>query len=184
MAIAIVIAFSATQNSGAAPSLPTDTARVDKVVPEHCAGVRKAVRFYERRMNEWKLKMGLSVTASTSTFGCPRYRLHVLQRKARAARLAYQNWHFYHYRWDHWLPAKWYRIARCETGVNWRHSNSSYEGAFGFALSSWDAFVPYADRKAGPYPANAYLATPRQQYEVALAIWRRYGLSGWGCRGA
>ena len=79
---------------------------------------------------------------------------------------------------------KWVRIATCETGFNWRHNNSSYEGAFGFAEGSWDTFKHRADRKAGPYPEDAWQATPRQQYEVALAIWRAYGLSGWGCRGA
>lgn len=120
---------------------------------------------------------------------CPRYLVGVWRRKAAAARRAYHRWHHYHYAWAAWLPAKWRRIGACETGYgrepgNWRHSNSSYEGAFGFATSSWDAFVPRADPKAGPYPHAAYLATPRQQYEVALAIWRMYGFSGWGCRGA
>lgn len=95
----------------------------------------------------------------------------------------YDQW-VYHFSWRQWLPAKWQRIAMCETHLNWRHANSSFQGAFGFATSSWDSFVPRADPKAGPYPSEAYLATPRQQYEVALAIYRRYGLSGWGCRAA
>jgi hypothetical protein len=133
--------------------------------------------------------MGASTHTAPAARGCPRYLAHVLQRKAYAARKAYERWHAYHYDWPTWLPDKWQRIGACETGYgrrpgNWRHSNSSYEGAFGFALSSWDAFTPHAERKAGPYPRNAYLATPRQQYEVALAIWRAYGFSGWGCRGA
>ena len=81
------------------------------------------------------------------------------------------------------MPDKWQRIGACETGYGRRpgdfHWNSGpYQGAFGFAVSSWDAF-----RLPG-YPSEAYLATPRQQYEVALAIWRRYGFSGWGCRNA
>ncbi len=80
--------------------------------------------------------------------------------------------------WQAWLPDKWVRIARCETGMNWRHYNSQFEGAFGFATSSWREFAP-----AG-YPAHAHWATPWQQYMVALAIYRRYGLSGWGCRNA
>jgi hypothetical protein len=148
------------------------------------------VRFYQDRMNHWKIKMGATtLTSSTTTLGCPRYLAHVLQRKARTARRAYEEWHTYHWRWDLWLPDKWQRIGACETGYgrrpgNWRHSNSSYEGAFGFATSSWDAFKGSADPKAGPYPADAWQATPRQQYEVALAIYRRYGFSGWGCRGA
>ncbi len=80
--------------------------------------------------------------------------------------------------WQAWLPAKWQRIAMCETQMNWQHYNSSYEGAFGFATSSWDNFKPVG------YPDHASQASPWQQYQVALAIYRRYGFSGWGCRGA
>jgi hypothetical protein len=80
--------------------------------------------------------------------------------------------------WQAWLPDKWRRIGQCETQLNWQHQNSSYEGAFGFATSSWDAFKP-----AG-YPDHASQASPWQQYQVALAIYNRYGLSGWGCRDA
>ena len=165
--------------------------------PEHHCTARKAVKFYAGRIAYWRDKMraGRSGTQletaaahrkrmSNPRIPCPQYLAHALQRKAYGLRKEYARYVEYHWHWSAWLPDKWRRIGICETGLNWRHSNSSYEGAFGFALSSWDAFVPYADRKAGPYPANAYLATPRQQYEVALAIWRRYGLSGWGCRGA
>jgi hypothetical protein len=157
--------------------------------PEKCPTARQAVKFYAGRIAYWRAKVGAVVVVHSNqqqlgSSRCPRYLAHVLQRKAHAARVAYTNWHFYHYRWDHWLPAKWYRIARCETGVNWRHSNSSYEGAFGFAKSSWDSFKHRADPKAGPYPDDAWQATPRQQYEVALAIYRAFGFSGWGCRGA
>ena len=80
--------------------------------------------------------------------------------------------------WAAWLPDKWRRIGVCETQLNWRHSNSSYQGAFGFAISSWDGF-----KNAG-YPDEAWQATPWQQYQVALNIYARYGLSGWGCRNA
>lgn len=83
--------------------------------------------------------------------------------------------------WQAWLPAHWYRVGSCETGYggppNWRHSNSSYQGAFGFATSSWDQF------KLPGYPDEAWQATPWQQYQVALAIYNRYGMSGWGCKG-
>ena len=117
---------------------------------------------------------------------CPKYLAALWQRKARAARRAYERWHAYHYDWRSWLPDVWQRLGACETGYgrrpgNWKWDSGTYEGAFGFHYDSWDRFVPYADRKARPYPAEAYLATPRQQYEVALAIWRRYSFSGWGC---
>jgi hypothetical protein len=129
--------------------------------------------------------MGAGVlTAKATGASCPRYLAHTLQRRAYGLRKAYADWSFYQFRWDHWLPSKWYRIARCETQVNWRHSNSSYEGAFGFAKQSWDSFKYRADPKAGPYPEDAWQATPRQQYEVALAIYRMFGFSGWGCRNA
>jgi hypothetical protein len=184
---ALVIGFSGSE----AAVHPSEPAALTKAVAsEKCPSAHKAVRFYQDRMNHWKIKMGATtLTSSTTTLGCPRYLAHVLQRKARTARRAYEEWHTYHWRWDLWLPDKWQRIGACETGYgrrpgNWRHSNSSYEGAFGFATSSWDAFKGSADPKAGPYPADAWQATPRQQYEVALAIYRRYGFSGWGCRGA
>ena len=158
--------------------------------PENCPGVRRAVRFYQRRANEHRAKMGApSYRMPAALMRCPRYLLHVSVRKARAARLAFERWHVYHYRWDLWLPDKWQRIGACETGYGkrpgqWTWNSGRYQGAFGFYHGSWDAFVGRADRKAGPYPSEAYLATPRQQYEVALAIWRAYGFSGWGCRAA
>jgi len=85
--------------------------------------------------------------------------------------------------WQAWLPDKWQRIGACETGYgqrpgNWRHNSGAFQGAFGFRYTSWDDF-----RLPG-YPTEAYLATPWQQYQVALAIYHRYGFSGWGCRGA
>lgn len=75
-----------------------------------------------------------------------------------------------------WLPAVWWRIALCETGGNWRHATRDYVSAFGIHRGSWAAFRP------AWVPARAEAATPRQQYAVALAIWRRYSFSGWGCR--
>lgn len=120
---------------------------------------------------------------------CPRWLAKRLRAKARAWRARYERWHAYHYDWRSWLPDKWQRIGACETGYgripgDWRWNSGTYQGAFGFYHGSWDAFRGQADPKAGPYPSEAYLATPRQQYEVALAIWRVFGFSGWGCRGA
>lgn len=146
----------------------------------NCPSTRRAVRFYRAAYVSWRAKMGAAETGPSGVtgVGCPRYLAALWQRKAHAARKAYERWHRYHYDWRSWLPAKWYRIARCETGVRWDWNSGTYQGAFGFYHGSWDAF-----RLPG-YPSEAYLATPRQQYEVALAIWRRYGFSGWGCRGA
>jgi len=164
------------------------------IPPENCPSVRKALRYYTAQYLHWT---GLRVGAVTHPMPagktrCPRYLLHIRQAKARAARKAWNAYFHYQYAWSDWLPGKWARIAICETPItknghrtmNWRHSNSSYEGAFGFAKSSWDSFKYRADPKAGPYPEDAWQATPRQQYEVALAIWRMFGFSGWGCRNA
>lgn len=69
----------------------------------------------------------------------------------------------------------WQRIARCETGMRWNWNSGTYQGGFGMARTTWDAF-----RYRG-YPSEAYLATPWQQYRVALRIHARYGFTGWGC---
>jgi hypothetical protein len=78
-----------------------------------------------------------------------------------------------------WMPKIWFAIASCEQpygkGAQWDAYSAGYEGAFGFAHSSWDAF------KLPGYPDSANLASTWQQYQVALAIYRRYGFSGWGC---
>lgn len=76
------------------------------------------------------------------------------------------------------LPRVWFHIATCESGhdpPNWRHDSGTYQGAFGFHHQSWDGFNTFG------YPSEAYLATPEQQYRVALAIHHKYGFTGWGC---
>jgi len=88
------------------------------------------------------------------------------------------------WKWQTWLPDKWQRIGACETGYGkrpgrWDWNSGAYQGAFGFAVSSWDQFKPVSW-----WPDEAYLATPWQQYRVALEIHKRYGFSGWGCKGA
>jgi hypothetical protein len=76
--------------------------------------------------------------------------------------------------WD----ALW-RIAVCETGgINggaplWTHSNSSFQGALGFAISTWDQFAP------AHFPDEAYLASPEQQMFVGQVLVNRYGFSPW-----
>lgn len=154
-----------------------------------CPAARRALRYYRERERYWRRKMGAGVSPGAPPRACPRYLARVARSRARAARARYLAWWRYHYAWWEWLPDKWQRIGACETGYGrrpgkWRWNSGLYQGAFGFYHGSWDAFRRYADPKAGPYPAEAYLATPRQQYEVALAIWRRYGFSGWGCRRA
>jgi hypothetical protein len=73
--------------------------------------------------------------------------------------------------------AEWDRISICETGGNWQHSNSSYQGGLGFAIASWDGFAP------ARFPNEAWQATRLQQMYTAERIYDRYQLTGWGCRG-
>ena len=147
-----------------------------------CARARRGLAFYIAATNRWRARMGAGRVIRVRSDGdsCPRIRslARVMRSKARAARVRYERWHWHEYAWREWLPAKWKRIIQCETGSRHAWNSGSYQGAYGFAVSSWDAFRPPG------YPSEAYLATPREQWNVALAIWRRYGFSGWGCRNA
>lgn len=91
--------------------------------------------------------------------------------------------HTWQWRYQVWMPKHWINLAACESGSNppnWRHNSGTYQGAFGFHHGSWDQFNVYG------YPRDAHLATPWQQWRVALRIAARYGIaSPWGCwRGA
>jgi len=183
IAFATATALSRAKNSGAdgggAPSADSQAWRfvAHAAAPENCPAVRRAVRFYRVRYVEWtRLRGAVAVPSRMQRpTSCPKYLAHLWKRKAFQARRAYERWHAYHYDWRSWLPPVWKRIIACETFSNFRHNSGTYQGAFGFHYGSWDRF------KLAGYPDEAYEATPRQQYEVALAIWRRYGLSGWGC---
>lgn len=186
----LVLAFALVQDGGSAPSI--QAAKPAPRVQQSCPFLRKGIAWYRARIVAERAARGLETPRfAEKPRTCKRVRevadLARTRAQAEAARTV--RWNHYHYAWWDWLPDKWQRVGACETGYgkrpgNWRHSNSAYQGAFGFAVSSWDAFVPRADGRAGPYPSEAWQATPRQQYEVALAIWRMYGFSGWGCRGA
>jgi hypothetical protein len=176
----IVLAIGLSQDSkdsGATP--PKPTARVT-VAPEKCPDARKAVRFYGRKLGEWRVKMGAGSSQRASQpappgLRCPHVRrlAHTLQRKAHDARVRYQDWHYHEYRWDHWLPAKFYRVARCETGVRWDWDSGTYVSAFGIIRVAYEWYHPWTGHNS-----------PREQYEVAAAIQRRFGWGAWGCGGA
>jgi hypothetical protein len=71
-----------------------------------CVSARKAVKFYAGRIAYWYNKRGAGADQARgivrdtgglsrgvpSGATCPRYLAHVLQRKARAVRLAYERW--------------------------------------------------------------------------------------------
>ena len=153
----------------------------------------KAVRFYSRRVNEWRAKMGAPDKRldSPRSAGCPRYLARVLQRKAYALRKAYVRFLEYHYHWQSWLPDKWARIGACETGYgrrpgSWTWDSGTYVSAFGIYRPGYAQFahaigqLSWDETRArlGRYP------TPREQYNVALEIARRFGYGAWGCGGA
>ena len=82
-------------------------------------------------------------------------------------------------------------LAKCETGYlkggrpNWRHQNSTYVGALGFAWSTWN----YYRRYVRPLPPAVYrdgqgrivwTATRAQQLAVAQVLVRVFGgYSSW-----
>lgn len=184
---ALAVAGSHDKKPGRSFVVSIGTAAVYPPRPDRpCPGSRRAIRFYRAAYTAHRRTMGEPGAPALVHGGCKTARTMAVKWRglARQARVALARWHAYHYDWPSWLPDGWAAIARCETGMRWDWNSGAYQGSFGFAVSSWDAFVGAADPKAGPYPSEAYEATPRQQYEVALAIWRRYGLSGWGCRGA
>jgi len=191
MGIGAAVGFGGSATSSASPENITAAFTYSEPWTRGCKPAQNAIRFYSARTHYWQARRGgrLAERLRWPTCFMAIRAAHVWAERAEEARDSYNRWHRYHFDWPSWLPDKWQRVGACETGYgqrpgNWRHSNSRYEGAFGFAKQSWDSFKSRADRKAGPYPSDAWQATPRQQYEVALAIWRAYGFSGWGCRGA
>lgn len=99
----------------------------------------------------------------------------------RGHRKGDQSWQW---NWQAWLPDKWARIGACETGYGqrpgrWDWNSGIYQGAFGFYYGTWDAYKPVKW-----WPDEAYLASPWQQYQTALAVYRVHGYGAWGCGGA
>lgn len=164
----------------------TTAARPD---PPTCAGAVKGITYYRQAYRRHREAMWLPGPVPRVWYrDCDVVRRRAAEWRDRAnvARIELTKWRVHHYAWQDWLPGGWVGIARCETQLNWQHRNSSYEGAFGFAVSTWDGYVGEALARYGdgPYPASAADATPRQQYNVALIVYGHFGLSGWGCRGA
>lgn len=187
MAITVLIAISSSGSTASTDAVLSSatTERTDLVesAPIHCASARKAVRFYQRRHHEWKLKTGVVTRQPAGLPHCPRNYAKFWRAKAYEARVGYQRWFNYHWAWWKWLPDKWARIGACETGYGkkpgqWTWNSGTYQGAFGFYRGTWDAYKPKGA------PSEAYLATPRQQYQCALNVAAVHGYGAWGCGGA
>jgi hypothetical protein len=141
------------------------------------------VQIAETQVATWRCQDQLGeprTRYSRSPWNLPRsraYRQWTLQlwQQRRTACLLTLHERGRQWNWQAWLPNVWRAIGECETQLNWRHDSGTYQGAFGFYRGSWDAF------KLAGYPDEAYQASPWQQYQVALAIYNRYGFSGWGC---
>lgn len=143
---------------------------------ETCRDARRGLRWYRAAERKWRSKMGAETRTRPRSAGylCPRLRLlakHARQA-AHRARLAYKRWS-YSWEWQRWLPAKFYRVARCETGVRWDWDSGTYVSAFGIIRVAYEQFHHWTGHN-----------TPREQYEVAERIRARYGWSAWGCGGA
>jgi hypothetical protein len=90
-----------------------------------------------------------------------------------------QGWQW---KWEVWLPDKWQRIARCETGLNFDHANGSYVSAFGIWRPIYNADARAMHSK--PWNDRVH-PSPWHQYRAALGHYKMHGgYSGWGCRAA
>lgn len=167
----------------------TPTTVVQKAtVKLSCKFAERAIVYY--RKQTWKYQRKLKQERHATSYperrknACPykRYLTRVWQAYTIAARVQWKAY-LYHYAWWLWLPEKWQRIGACETGYgrrpgNWKWNSGTYQGAFGFHYSTWDRYRPSGA------PSEAYLATPRQQYQAALNVYAHHGYGAWGCGGA
>lgn len=169
-----------------APSPPSEarTTAVRVAAPEHCGDARRAIRYYQRQERLWRDKMGAgaSPTSQGTTSSCPHVRYLAKQARARAqrARAAYLKWS-YEWEWQKWMPAKFQRVAMCETHQRWDWDSGTYVSAFGIIRSGYATF---AHALGLPAWDETRVHTPRQEYLVAAALQRRYSWSAWGCRNA
>lgn len=189
--LAIVLIWATAFSSGASgvgsTALALSEARVAarEHAPESCKPAAKAIRFYSARTHYWQARRGgqLAERIKWPTCSWARYAAEEWQARATAAKRKYVAWVAYHWHWWKWLPDKWARIGACETGYGtkpgvWTWNSGRFQGAFGFYYGTWDQYRP-----AGA-PSEAYLATPRQQYQAALNVAAVHGYGAWGCGGA
>lgn len=159
-----------------------------KARPETCRSVERAIKFYRSKVWYYQGQLGQKKLSTYYPERKPHacaYKRFVAQSwkgMAREYRVAWNEWK-YQYAWWLWLPDKWQRIGACETGYGkrpgqWTWNSGIYQGAFGFYHGTWDQYKP-----AGA-PSEAYLATPRQQYQAAENVKNAVGYGAWGCGGA
>ena len=159
-----------------------------KVSSQKCNSAKRAIVYYRKMVWKYQGELGENHLPTyyperkRNACAYKRWVAKNWQGQARAYReevLAYR----YDYAWWLWLPDKWQRIGACETGYghrpgDWKWNSGTYQGAFGFYYGTWDAYKPVGA------PSEAYLATPRQQYQTALNVKAAHGYGAWGCGGA
>jgi hypothetical protein len=187
VAVVILLVGTAAQQSKA--TRQTEDAPLIKKHPRvTCKSAQKAIVYY--RGNVWRYQKQLDKPRSETNFperiknACAykRWSVDRWQTRANNWRKHYDNY-IYDQAWWQWLPDKWQRIGACETGYGkrpgqWTWNSGTYQGAFGFYYGTWDGYKP-----AGA-PSEAYLASPRQQYQAALNVYNAHGYGAWGCGGA
>lgn len=173
----------ATRQTEDAPLL--DRTAVKK---ETCKSTEKAIVYYRGKV--WKYQRALDKPRSKTNFperlknACGYKKWQAEQWRNRASKWKQlHDDYIYHYAWWEWLPDKWQRIGACETGYGkrpgqWTWNSGKFQGAFGFYYGTWDAYRPPSA------PSEAYLATPREQYQTALNVYSHHGYGAWGCGGA
>lgn len=156
-------------------------------IPVSIAGVHKAARTPAEQIARtitavWKCEDAIGQKRTRAgnvwakhSIGYRQWQLRVWQGRLEACRQ--QNW-------KAWLPAKWYRVARCETGPNWHHANSSYVSAFGISVREYDRDAAYMGVRPW-YVRGKGNPSPWEQWQAAVGHYKRFGgFSGWGCRAA
>lgn len=180
-----------SSTSAAAVAVATEVAAKPQ---QSCKPAQRAIRFYKQRTHDWqrlRLSQRLADRIPWPTCHMARRAANEWHARAEAARDSYERWHAYHYDWAAWMPHDWQRRSRCELGYDlqprsWTSNVTNHVGRFhGFVNfyypSSWDSYKVRADPRSEAWRAeDAINATPRQQYEVALVIWREVGPSAWG----
>ena len=155
------------------------------IPPEHCADSQNAIVYYRRAYTNSRTKMRLQGAVARAWYPCDaaRRRAGEWRDKAKAARAQLEQWLSYHYDWQKWLPANWYRVGSCETGYggapDFTFANGRFVSAFGISRSIYDRDAAHA----GVPPWNdSNPPTPREQYLAALGHYDMFG-DGWGCPG-
>ena len=141
----------------------------------HCPYARLMLKQHTREAAQWAHKLGQvwrPVNGSGPRATCAQVR-RASGRAARARVALRSRWN-YLYAWWTWLPDKWQRLGRCETGLRFDWTQPSYISSFGIYRGTWYTFggSTWTGRN-----------TPREQYAVALRIHARYGYGAWGCGG-